>query len=185
MADSPIDAPGTDPIGPLVAQWSEAESSRSEQLEQLLGPIEQSLEQLSQWADRLAADQQSQEAERQETAQRESAAEERRKLLERDLRLARNRVAELEQTLQDRTEELLRAQAANNALAAELQAVGDDLPDDLDDEPPEPQPLEIDDALAAEAAEANEPELAMACAEGESDLSGGVAERFARLRRTE
>lgn len=182
MADSPIEAPGSNPLGQLVVQWSEAESARAEDLERLLNPIEQSLEKLTQWADQLAQDQQANEAEREEMAQREAAGEERRRLLERDLKLARNRVAELEQTVQGRTEELLKAQAANNALAAELQAVGDDLPDDPEEDSLEAQPVEIDGAMALAAAEGEAVEVAQD--QDNSDSSSGVAERFARLRRT-
>ncbi len=86
-------------------------------------------------------------------------AEQERKL-EHDVTALRNRVAELEKALQHRTEELLQAQASNNALAAELQQAE----------------IQSDEATTQQPAESvTEPSE-----ETESPI--GVSERFNRLR---
>lgn len=98
-------------------------------------------------------------------------AEQERKL-EHDVTALRNRVIELEKLLQQRTEELLQAQAANNALAAELQQA------------------EIKTEAASSISEENTPaaETVQESVERieeptvEADSPIGVSERFNRLR---
>ncbi|MEO0530491.1 MAG: hypothetical protein AAF266_07920 [Planctomycetota bacterium] len=182
MSDTTTPLPAADPLRALVEEWSRSEVTRAEDLDRLIAPLEEAVERLAEWADRIALVEQA-EAERQQEAEaREQAAEDRRRRLEHDLKLARARVRELEQGLQERTEELLRAQAANNALAAELQSIESD--DSLETDPLDDEVFEnldpIDDSEHAEGEQAaDNGEHAEAA---ESD--GGVAERFARLRRS-
>ncbi len=176
MSQATIDAPAIEPLRDLVEDWNRSESSRAEDLQRLLEPLEQAVGQLSEWADRVAEAEQAEEDARREAAHKEQAAEARRRRLEHDLRLARERVTELEHLLQERTEELLRMQAANNRLAAELREIGDDEPlasdavaDERDDVDGDLMAINLeDDQLADDFAGAEPVE--------------GVAERFARLR---
>ena len=184
MSQATLEAPAVDPLRDLVEDWNRSEAGRAEDLQRLLEPLEQAVGQLSEWADRVAVAEQAEEDARREAASKEQAAEARRRRLEHDLKLARQRVTELEQLLQDRTEELLRMQAANNRLAAELREIGDD------------EPL-ASDALAESIDEADGDLISdvdgdlMAIAGDEQQLADdfagteaieGVAERFARLR---
>jgi chromosome segregation ATPase len=183
MSQATLEAPAVEPLRDLVEDWNRSEASRAEDLQRLLEPLEQAVSQLSEWADRVAVAEQREEEARREAASKEQAADARRRRLEHDLKLARQRVTELEQLLQDRTEELLRMQAANNRLAAELREIGDDEPlasDALGD------PIEdadgdlikdVDGDLMAIAPE--DEELADF---GAAEPIEGVAERFARLR---
>lgn len=165
MTDALTEAPANDPLRRLVAEWSQADEGRAAEVDGLLEPIEQTLGQLVEWADRLAVSQQAEAEQREEDEAREQAGDDRRRRLEHDLKLARTRVADLERMLHDRTEELLRAQEANSRLAAEMQSIGDD-----------------DPALAAISIEDDTPPSEVEAAPAED---GGVAERFAALRHEE
>ncbi|QDT67185.1 hypothetical protein MalM25_00820 [Planctomycetes bacterium MalM25] len=173
MSDAPTEAPASDPLRSLVDDWSQAEESRVAEVDGLLEPIEQALGQLVEWADRLATNQQAEAEQREEADARTQAGDDRRRRLEHDLKLARARVADLERMLHDRTEELLRAQEANNQLAAELQAIGDD--------DPALAAISIDEEAAGEGPPTEDPtdEAANAASDG------GVAQRFAALRHGE
>lgn len=96
-----------EPVQALIDRWWELGVSESEAQQQAISELEQTLQDLSEWGQQLAG-----QLENRETKQQR---------LEHDVASLRSRVTDLEKTLQDRTEELLRAQAANNALAAELQ----------------------------------------------------------------
>lgn len=175
MPQATIEAPAVEPLRDLVDDWTQSEAGRAEDLQRLLEPLEQAVGQLNEWADRVAAAEQAEEDARREAASKEQAADARRRRLEHDLKLARERVTELEQLLQDRTEELLRMQAANNRLAAELREIGDD------------EPL-ANEALAEQAGKSDGDLMASDLdTEPLSDFDAaehveGVAERFARLR---
>lgn len=170
MADTTTSLLATDPLRALVEEWSRVELTRAEDLERMIAPLETAVGQLAEWADRVAVVEQAEAERLQETETREQAAEDRRRRLEHDLKLARARVRELEQALQERTEELLRAQAANNSLAAELQSIESD--DTLTTDPLDDEVFENFDPVetAVEPPETTE-------------TDDGVAERFARLRR--
>ena len=99
-------------------------------------------------------------------------AEQERKL-EHDVTALRNRVAELEKSLQQRTEELLQAQAANNALAAELQQA------EIKTEATTTSVSEENTPTAETVEESFEPNEE-STVEAESPI--GVSERFNRLR---
>lgn len=176
MSEATLESPVEEPLRELVDDWSRSESGRAEELQRLLEPIEQALGQLGEWAERASAAEQSEAEARRDSAEKEQAAEQRRKKLEHDLKLARARVTELERSLQERTEELLRVQAANNELAAQLQEIGDD----------EPLAEASPDATAEGGGDPVDGDL-MILPDGESlddlgDQGDGVAERFARLR---
>lgn len=174
MSEATLESPVEEPLRELVDDWSRSESGRAEELQRLLEPIEQALGQLGEWAERASVAEQSEAEARRDSAEKEQAAEQRRKKLEHDLKLARARVTELERSLQERTAELLRVQAANNELAAQLQEIGDD------------EPLVEASAPSEEGEEPIDGDL-MILPDGESlddlgDQGDGVAERFARLR---
>lgn len=173
MTDAPTEAPASDPLRSLVDDWSRAEEGRAAEVDGLLEPIEQTLGQLVEWADRLATSQQAETEQREEADARAQAGDDRRRRLEHDLKLARTRVADLERMLHERTEELLRAQESNNQLAAELQAIGDD--------DPALAAISVDDTPTDEATTASESPDESANASSD----GGVAQRFAALRHGE
>lgn len=184
MSVATIDAPVEEPLRELVDNWTRNEAGRAEDLQRLLEPLEQAVGQLSDWANRIAAAEASEAEARRDAASKEQAADTRRRRLEHDLKLARDRVTELEQLLLDRTEELLRMQAANNRLAAELREIGDDEPlleESLVEEHLQDGPLSYDEALTdhdgdlMSASNNGEPLAEFAAVEH-------VAERFARLR---
>ncbi|QDV72291.1 hypothetical protein [Botrimarina mediterranea] len=189
MSVATIEAPVDEPLRELVDDWARAEAGRAEDLQRLLEPLEQAVGQLSEWADRIAAAEAAEAEARRDATAKEQAADARRRRLEHDLKLARDRVTELEQLLLDRTEELLRMQAANNRLAAELREIGDDEPllaepmaEECRTDAPAPDgPLSYDEALT------NDDGDLMAGADGGEPLPDfaaveHVAERFARLR---
>jgi chromosome segregation ATPase len=194
MSVATIDAPVEEPLRELVDDWTRNEAGRAEDLQRLLEPLEQAVGQLSDWANRIAAAEASEAEARRDAVSKEQAADTRRRRLEHDLKLARDRVTELEQLLLERTEELLRMQAANNRLAAELREIGDDEPllegplveepsseEYRTDGPPQDGPLSYDEALTE-----HDGDLMSASDNGEplTDFAAveHVAERFARLR---
>ncbi len=176
MSEATLEAPVGEPLHELVDDWTRAESDRSEELKRLLEPIEEAVGQLGEWADRIAAAEQAAAEARREASTKEQTSEERRRKLEHDLKLARARVAELERSLQDRTAELLRVQAANNELAAQLQEIGDDEPLAGGSYAGESPRNEDGDLMATPNGDDHFAELA------EGEPGEGVAERFARLR---
>ena len=187
MSVATIEAPVEEPLRELVDDWTRNETGRAEDLQRLLEPLEQAVGQLSEWADRITAAEAAEAEARRDAASKEQADGARRRRLEHDLKLARDRVTELEQLLLERTEELLRMQAANNRLAAELREIGDDEPlleesplntSQLHDPQHHDEALTSDDGdLMAAAVEAVE-------AQPLADFGAveHVAERFARLR---
>jgi chromosome segregation ATPase len=169
MSTATLDAPAVEPLRGLMAGLADAEAGRAAELLTLLEPIERALGELNEWADRLDAAEQAAANAQQQFASQERAADQRRRKLEHDLRLARDRVIELERSLQERTEELLRVQQANNELAAQLREIGDD------------ETLEA----GAEGETASEDGDLMIITDSPAPEGGeGVAERFARLRRS-
>jgi hypothetical protein len=198
MSVATIEAPVEESLRELVDDWTRTEAGRAEDLQRLLEPLERAVGQLSEWADRIAAAEGAEADARRDAVSKEQAADARRRRLEHDLKLARVRVTELEQLLQERTEELLRMQAANNRLAAELREIGDDEPlldGPLLDGPVSdesftdgPQPYELTDGPQPydEALTNDDNDLMAAPSEGGSlpDFAAveHVAERFARLR---
>ncbi|TWU00696.1 Chromosome partition protein Smc [Botrimarina colliarenosi] len=178
MSEATIDAPIDESLHALVEDWTQAEAGRAEELHRLLEPIEQAMAQLTEWADRIAAAEASEATARNEAASRDQAAEDRRRKLEHDLKLSRTRVAELEKSLQERTAELLRLQAANNELAAQLQEI-DDEESPSGTGGPTTDPPHDGDLMSIPADDATFADIAV-----EVDGNEGVAERFARLRRT-
>lgn len=121
-----------EPLQALIDELWRTECQHVEAQETSLSALEEAMRVLQEWGDRLEQQETEQTAalEELEAAQRTEleAAEEVRCKLEHDLHAARARIADVEAALQARTEELLHAQAANNALAAELQAVTDSMP---------------------------------------------------------
>lgn len=194
MSVATIDAPVVEPLRELVDDWTRNEAGRAEDLQRLLEPLEQAVGQLSEWADRIAAAEASEAEARRDAVSKEQAADTRRRRLEHDLKLARDRVTELEQLLLERTEELLRMQAANNRLAAELREIGDDEPllaessidgsvagCSLPDESPAEAPEHYDETLTSDDGDlmaASNDTVPLA----EFAAVEHVAERFARLR---
>ncbi|MEN0110235.1 MAG: hypothetical protein AAF805_05890 [Planctomycetota bacterium] len=138
-----------DPVRQAIDDWAAGEDARSASLAELIAELAGSLGELSEWA----AARESAEA---EDAAAHAERDELLRRLEHDLRLSRGRVADLESQLQQRTRELLEAQAANNELAAQLQEAP--LQEAALD-PPGEDATDADDAAA-----------------------GSVAQRFARLR---
>lgn len=158
-----------EPLRQLIAGWNDDETARSEEFGHSLDAVEAAVRELEQLSgrmeQRLAEVNESMEAERQQARERQESETQRRQRLEHDLGLARSRVVELERHLQQRTEELLEAQSANNALAAQLQEAGD---------VPFVAPLE--EAPSEAPHDGPEPFTE------EPDTEGSVADRFARLR---
>lgn len=179
MPDTTTPLPATDPLRALVEEWSHAEVTRAEDLNRMIAPLEEAVGQLIGYADQIAVTEQTEAEHREEAATREQAAEDRRRRLEHDLKLARARVRELEQALQERTEELLRAQAANNSLAAELQSIESE--GTYASEPLEDEAFEHFDSTVEPGIE---PIESAHPTEATGEAESGVAERFARLRRS-
>lgn len=192
MSVATIDAPVEEPLRALVDDWTRNEAGRAEDLQRLLEPLEQAVGQLSEWANRIAAAEASEAEARRDAVSKEQAADTRRRRLEHDLKLARDRVTELEQLLLERTEELLRMQAANNRLAAELREIGDDEPlleGPLVEEPSSEEfrtdgPLSYDEALTDDDGDLMAAAVEAVEAQPLADFGAveHVAERFARLR---
>lgn len=192
MSVATIDAPVEEPLRALVDDWTRNEAGRAEDLQRLLEPLEQAVGQLSEWANRIAAAEASEAEARRDAVSKEQAADTRRRRLEHDLKLARDRVTELEQLLLERTEELLRMQAANNRLAAELREIGDDEPlleGPLVEEPSLEEfrtdgPLSYDEALTDDDGDLMAAAVEAVEAQPLADFGAveHVAERFARLR---
>lgn len=192
MSVATIDAPVEEPLRALVDDWTRNEAGRAEDLQRLLEPLEQAVGQLSDWANRIAAAEASEAEARRDAVSKEQAADTRRRRLEHDLKLARDRVTELEQLLLERTEELLRMQAANNRLAAELREIGDDEPlleGPLVEEPSLEEfrtdgPLSYDEALTDDDGDLMAAAVEAVEAQPLADFGAveHVAERFARLR---
>jgi chromosome segregation ATPase len=197
MSVATIDAPVEEPLRELVDNWTRNEAGRAEDLQRLLEPLEQAVGQLSDWANRIAAAEASEAEARRDAVSKEQAADTRRRRLEHDLKLARDRVTELEQLLLDRTEELLRMQAANNRLAAELREIGDDEPlldgplldgPLLEESPPNASqlhdPQHYDEALTSDDGDLMAAAVEAVEAQPLADFGAveHVAERFARLR---
>ena len=151
MSETSIDSATHEPLRAVIADAAAADAQWNESQQQLIDGVEATLRQLEEQIERLAEGESAEEARRRE-------ADEHRRRLEHDLKLARTRVHDLEEALQQRTEELLKAQAANNALAAELQAAEIDPSDEV---------------AESSASPAEEPH-------GEDEAS--VTERFAKLR---
>lgn len=158
-------------LSALFEDWSKAEEASENQAWDLLQPIEEAFARLDDLAAQLAEADQAEAAAREDAERRIQAAEEHRQKLEHDLKLARDRVTDLEESLQQRTEDLLEAQNDNNELAAQLQAI--------DSQPPAPpasdQPLNGGEGEPT-------PDEAEKSADPDQDLTG-VAARFAKLRR--
>lgn len=189
MSVATIEAPVEEPLRELVDDWTRNEAGRAEDLQRLLEPLEQAVGQLSEWADRIAAAEAAEAEARRDAASKEQADGARRRRLEHDLKLARDRVTELEQLLLERTEELLRMQAANNRLAAELREIGDDEP--LLEGPDPPlnvsnlhDPQHYDEALTSDDGDLMAAAVEPVEAQPLADFGAveHVAERFARLR---
>lgn len=153
------------PLRALIDEAVDTDSQLGESQQQLIDNVESTFRELEAWVARLEENAAA-EAERWNEAEaNRQAADEHRRRLEHDLKLARTRVGDLEKTLQERTEELLRAQAANNALAAELQAAE----------------LQLDDLDEGEEAEASTSDQEPAATE-ETEGEDSVSARFAKLR---
>jgi chromosome segregation ATPase len=192
MSVATIEAPVEEPLRELVDDWTRNEAGRAEDLQRLLEPLEQAVGQLSDWANRIAAAEASEAEARRDAVSKEQAADTRRRRLEHDLKLARDRVTELEQLLLDRTEELLKMQAANNRLAAELREIGDDEPllegPLLEESPPNTSqlhdPQHYDEALTSDDGDLMAGAVEAVEAQPLADFGAveHVAERFARLR---
>lgn len=149
------------PLQGLIDDLWQSDRRQAEEQEASLAQLEEAMAALQGWSDRLEEQQAEQEAALNEFEVEQLAhlhhAEEHRKRLDEDLAAARARIAELEGALQTRTEELLAAQASNNALAAELQEIRDTAP-----LAPPPEPPAHED--------------------GGAPGGGSVSERFKRLR---
>lgn len=163
-----------EPVRELIAGWQADEERMSGEFTATFAALEQLVQELVAAGDRVGQHAASREAEVQqqlgEWQQQQESEQQHRKRLEHDLALSRSRVTELERHLQQRTEELLEAQSANNALAAQLQEITDPLPVIAD---------HGDTGQEADHAPAPAPAVEQpAVAEGESSVS----ERFARLR---
>lgn len=158
------------PLQTLIEDLWQSERQRAEEQTTSINAIEEAMTVLDDWSQRLEALQANQNAGQEATDQEKEAervgAEELRKRLEHDLVTARERVDDLQSSLQERTEELLKAQAANNELSAELQAVNDALPLGV---PPTSGPVET---------KPTDKELSSDSSEGKS-----VSERFGQLRK--
>lgn len=96
-----------EPVQALIDRWWDLGVAEAESHEQAITELEQTLRALSDWGQDLANQLEIRETKKQR--------------LEHDVVSLRSRVTDLEKALQDRTQELLRAQEANNLLAAELQ----------------------------------------------------------------
>ncbi len=120
------------PLQTLIDDLWQGERQQVEEQAASMGALEEAMGVLEDWGQRLEDQQAEQDAEQATYEKSQEAerleAEEILKRLEHDLVTARERVADLQSSLQERTEELLKAQAANNELAAELQAKNDALP---------------------------------------------------------
>ncbi|MGL4513202.1 MAG: hypothetical protein ACRCT8_08935 [Lacipirellulaceae bacterium] len=112
----------------LLDAWWDDESQLAAERDASLEALDESLKALDGWGDRFAREQVTREATTRLRDAERAAADEHRRRLEHDLAVARSRVFDLERGLQERTEELLRVQAANNALSAELQSMIDAWP---------------------------------------------------------
>jgi hypothetical protein len=112
----------------LLDRWWDDESQLAAECEASLVALDETLRELDGWGDRFAREQVTREAAGRLRDADRAAADEHRRRLEHDLAIARARVHDLERALQERTEELLRAQASNNALSAELQSMIDAWP---------------------------------------------------------
>ncbi|MEQ8847005.1 hypothetical protein [Botrimarina sp.] len=133
MTGADADAPEVQPLCELVTRWGELEETYGQQFKSLLDPLEEAVRRIDEYADLLSEADEAEKAAQREAEERLEAAAERRKRLEHDLRLSRERVRTLEQTLRQRTEELLQAQTVNNELAARLNAVADEFDGALQD----------------------------------------------------
>ncbi len=161
-----------EPVQALIDRWWELGVAEAESQEQAISELEQTLQTLSGWGQQLA-----EQLEDRKTKQQR---------LEHDVASLRSRVTDLEKALQDRTEELLRAQAANNALAAELQqaevepfsAQASELDTAQIEQSPESPPLE----LPTEAMIASAPSTEAAPNTLAIDEAVSVSERFGKLR---
>ncbi|CAL1151141.1 unnamed protein product [Cladocopium goreaui] len=151
MSDTSTDSATHEPLRAVIADAAAADAHWSESQHELINGVEETLRQLEEQIGRIAEGESAEE-------QRRHEADAHRRRLEHDLKLARTRVHDLEEALQQRTEELLKAQAANNALAAELQAAEIDPSDEV---------------AESSASPAEEPH---------GDDEASVTERFAKLR---
>lgn len=179
MADRPQ---ASEPIRELIAGWQAGEEQLATEYGATLAAIEEAVRELEAVGARMEQRAQEQEAaieqERAAWRQQEETSAEARKRLEHDLALSRSRVRELERHLQQRTEELLEAQSANNALAAQLQEVTDPLPVLADHDEDYAEPSAPDDSAESAEPVAAESGPSNAAPDGEESVS----ERFARLR---
>lgn len=157
-----------EPVLAFLGGMREEEQQASEQQENAYEQLQEALESLNAWSERLEQWQAEVDARDQERDADRRSADQMRVEFEQECDLLRQRVGDLEIALQDRTEELLRAQAANNALAA-LQSSNVHRPTPaVSEESAEMPPLEFEPPPEG-------PEVAEA---GES-----VSERFEKLRR--
>lgn len=174
------------PLQTLIDDLWQVESQQVEQQTASMEALEEAMTVLDDWSQRLENQQSEQDAEQESQEQAKETewleAEELRKRLEHDLITARERMTDLQSSLQERTEELLKAQAANNELVAELQAANDALPLSTSH-----ATLPVESAEPSEQAEQTEQIESDEPAEEESspDPPEGksVSERFGRLRK--
>ena len=166
------------PIRALIDGLSETDRQRGEAAEQLLVALETAVHDLESWGERTARHLVEEESEKERIEHDHQSRNERCAMLEHDLGLARARVVDLEKALQQRTKELLEAQEANNALAAELQSV-DGVPPLSKEAAPPPSEATPEAPAAAEESSASNG----GPSDEEASNSGSVSERFAKLRK--
>ncbi|MEO1495802.1 MAG: hypothetical protein AAFV43_01500 [Planctomycetota bacterium] len=168
----PDPARANEPIRELIAGWRTGEERMAGEYDATLSAIDEVVRELESVGARMEQRAAEREAEFDQQAERwrqqQETDQQHRKRLEHDLALARSRVREVERHLQQRTEELLEAQTANNTLAAQLQEITDPLPVIVPSDAGDPQPS------APAAADAGE--------EAQNEAESSVSERFAKLR---
>ncbi len=161
------------PLQTLIDDLWQGERQQAEEQVASIEALEETMAVLEEWSQRLETQQTEQEESEKEEEARWIEAEEVRKRLEHDLVAARGRIADLQSSLQERTEELLKVQAANNDLADELQALSDAQPLCV---PPAVEPV-VERLPEEVAEEESSPDLP------EAPEVESVSERFGRLRK--
>ena len=107
-----------EPIHGFVNQFWDEEQQETHLQQEKLQQLAEAIDSLNAWSERLEQWQEEAIRHEQELEASQHATEQIKVEYEQECTLLRQRVSDLEISLQDRTEELLRAQAANNALAA-------------------------------------------------------------------
>ena len=166
------------PLQSLIDDLWQGERQQAEEQTASMEALEEAMGVLDEWSQRLEAEQAKRDAEQEAAEQAREAErlelESYRKRIEQDLVAARERIADLQSSLQERTEELLKAQAANNDLAAELQTVKDALPlGAITASPTESAAESPNERTDEESADDSQ----------ESSEAKSVSERFGRLRK--